>query len=689
MATSMTVEETFQAAFQHHIAGDLPKAEALYRQVLTAKPEHAEALHLLGALAHQVGRNEVAEKLIRRAIARNPHVPGYYNNLGLALQALGKRRDAAAAYMEAIRLQPDFSKARANLGHLLLADGRWEESVAEFKHALRIDPTDADAAFAMGNALNLLNRLDEAAAAYRHAIQHRPDFVIAYANLGMVLSAQQKNDLAVAAYREALRIDPSHSQLHFNLGFSLRSLGNISASMEAYREAIRLRPDFAEAWNNLASLLKSQGRMDEAIEHYRKTLQLMPTASVVHSNLLFSCNLHPRSDAGLLDEHREWASRHAAAFERQAAAPMSIDRESNRKLRVGFLSGDFRSHAVDSFFQSVLGAPRPHWEAICYSNVLRPDAMTERLKSMADGWREIAGTSDERATQMIRDDRIDILFDLSGHTAENRLLVFARRAAPIQVTYLGYPNTTGLSTMDFRLTDADADPPGMTEAHHTEKLVRLAGGFLCYTSPTSSPAPRATPSSGPITFGTFNDFAKVTPAMLSTFARILRAVPDSRLLMKSEALSDAQVQSTLHARFAADGISEDRVVLLGKEPSFLKHLEAYHRIDIALDTFPYNGTTTTCEALWMGVPVVSLAGRAHVSRVGVSLLKRVGLSELIATDEANYVAVATKLAMDRERLEQISGERLRQRMQQSPLMDCERFGEAFWIALSEMLALSV
>jgi predicted O-linked N-acetylglucosamine transferase (SPINDLY family) len=684
----MTVDEMFQAARQHHVGGNLRQAEALYRQVLAAEPRHAEALHLLGTLAHQVNQNESAEKLIRRAIALNPRDAGYHNNLGLVLQALGKPREAAAAYATAVHLQPDFAKSHANLGRLLVAHARWDEAVREFEHVLRIEPDNAEASFALGNALNLLNRLDEAASAYRDAIQHRPDFAEAYANLGMVLSNQQQHELAIAAYRQALGVVSNPHQIYFNLGCSLRSLGNVSAAIEAYREAVRLKPDFAEAWNNLGSALKAQGKIDEAIEHFRTTLQCMPAADVVHSNLLFALNLHPRSNAGLLDEHRQWASRHAGGIQPAALAPVRKNPAPGRRLRVGFVSGDFRAHAVDSFFQSVLATARPHWEAICYSNVSRPDAMTERLKAMADGWREIVGIPDARAAQMIRDDRIDILFDLSGHTAHNRLLLFARRAAPVQVTYLGYPNTTGLSTMDFRLTDADADPPGTTEAHHTEKLVRLGGGFLCYTAPTPSPAPRATAIRGPITFGTFNDFAKVTPAMLSTWAEILRAVPDSKLLMKSEALSDAPMQSSLHARFAADGISADRVVLLGKEPSFQKHLEAYHRIDIALDTFPYHGTTTTCEALWMGVPVVTLAGRAHLARVGVSLLKQVGLSELIAADEAGYVAIATRLAMDRERLGQISGERLRQRMAQSPLMDRQRFGEAFWTALSEMHALS-
>jgi predicted O-linked N-acetylglucosamine transferase (SPINDLY family) len=499
-------------------------------------------------------------------------------------------------------------------------------------------------------------------------------------NLASALHAARRMTESQAAFEAALRLDPNHVETLNNHAMLLLELDQTSAAERLYRRAIELAPQRAELWNNLGNVLKIQGRLDEAIEHYRRTLQLLPGADGVHSNLLLTLNAHPRSDQGLLDDHRRWARMHGPASP-AASGRFANTRQPDRTLRVGFVSSDFRRHAAASFFQSIIAAPRESWEAIGYSNVTRPDAITEQLRRSADGWRDIAGISDDRAAQMIHDDRIDILVDLSGHTAGNRLRLFARRAAPIQVTYLGYPNTTGLATMDYRITDVWADPPGMTEAHHTEALLRLAGGFLCYTPPHPSPSPREMRGNAPITFGTFNNFAKVTPAMVSLWARLLHAVSGSRLLIKAESLTDPTVQASLHATFAGHGIAPDRLVLLGREPSFVKHLEAYHRIDIALDTFPYHGTTTTCEALWMGVPVVTLAGRAHVSRVGVSLLNQIGRPEWIAADESAYVEVALRLARESAAHHEVCGMRLRERMAESPLMDRRRFGAAFSAAM--------
>jgi predicted O-linked N-acetylglucosamine transferase (SPINDLY family) len=615
-------------------------------------------------------------------MAETPLTPEMHRARGIELRRLGRIDEAVREFERAIQLRADYAPGYFNIASIRFDQGRVDEAAALWRKAIEIKPDYYHAHAALGSALRRLGRLEEAIASCRRALGIKPDFADGRLNLATALHAARRMRESAAEFEALLKLHPDHLQALNNYAILLIDLDQPARATELYRRAIERAPQRAELWNNLGNVLKMQGRIDEAIAHYHKTLELQPAAHAVHSNLLLTLNAHPRSDAGLLADHVAWAQRHAMRW--PAPARFDLDPNPDRRVRVGFVSADFRRHSVSSFFQSLLAEPRETWEAICYSNVMHSDAMTAQLRAMADGWREVAGISDEQMTQMIRDDRIDILIDLSGHTADNRLLVFARRAAPIQVNYLGYPNTTGLPTMDYRITDAWADPPGMTEAQHTEALVRLPGGFLCYTAPLNAPPPRERPSGGEITFGTFNNFAKVTPAMLATWAKILRAVPGSKLLIKAETLADASTQAAVAAPFAAARISKDRLLLLGREPSFVKHLETYHRIDIALDTFPYHGTTTTCEALWMGVPVVSLAGKAHVSRVGVSLLNQLGLPDLVAGDDAAYVQVATALAQDHLRRQSLSGAGLRQRIENSPLMDRQRFATEFASALRDI-----
>jgi predicted O-linked N-acetylglucosamine transferase (SPINDLY family) len=343
---------------------------------------------------------------------------------------------------------------------------------------------------------------------------------------------------------------------------------------------------------------------------------------------------------------------------------------------------------VGTFIEPIL-ANHDHaaFEVVCYCDVPRPDAVTQRLRAFADQWHSIIGMTDEQLAGKIRQDGIDILVDLAGHTADNRLRTLARKPAPVQVTYIGYPDTTGLRAVDYRITDGDADPPGLTEQYHTESLIRLPGPFPCYSAPAEAPQANALPalSGGGVTFGSFNNFAKVTAHALALWARILDQVPGSRLLLKAASLGDLAVRQRVQEFFAGKAVSPQRLELLGREPSTRGHLSHYHRIDIALDTFPYCGTTTTCEALWMGVPVVSLAGSTHVARVGTSLLNSVGLAELSAHDEADYVRIACRLAGDLEKLAAMRIT-LRQRMQRSPLMDGPRLTRELEKVYREMWA---
>jgi predicted O-linked N-acetylglucosamine transferase (SPINDLY family) len=359
---------------------------------------------------------------------------------------------------------------------------------------------------------------------------------------------------------------------------------------------------------------------------------------------------------------------------------------SARPLRIGYVSPDFRQHSVAHFIEPVLAAhDKKKFEVFCYYNDTVSDDTTLRIQSLVPHWRVLAELSDHDAARKVQEDKIDILVDLAGHTNRNSLMMFARKPAPLQATWLGYPNTTGFSCMDYRITDALCDPVGMTDALHTEKLIRLPDCFSCFTPPAQSPTVGALAAlhGDGIMFGSFNYFIKMNEQVIETWARILARVANSRLTLKYRSLNSESVQTVVRTAFAKHGVTRERLVLLGNDASQLDHLARYNSIDIALDPFPYNGTTTTCDALWMGVPVIALAGRTHVARVGVSQLTNIGLSEFIAADVDSYVDIAVALANDLPRLTQLRGS-LRERMKISPLMDAPRFTRNLERAFHEM-----
>ena len=474
------------------------------------------------------------------------------------------------------------------------------------------------------------------------------------------------------------------------LGCSLLEKRRFSDAIACYRRAVAIRPEYAEAHSNLGMVLRDAGRIDEAIAAHRQALALKPDSAEIHSSLLFTLHFQPHSDPpGIYEEHRQFDRQHAAVLPRlESPAPPAV--AMPRRLRVGYLSPDLRDHVVAVFFQGLLIAHgRAEVEVFCYADVPHPDAVTVRLRAHSEHWVDVAAMSDEQIARQIAGDRIDILVDLAGHTARNRLLVFARKPAPVQVAYLGYPCTTGLSAMDYRMTDSLADPPGRADELSAEHLVRLDPCAWCYAAPANAPlvaAPSADERA--VTFGTFNALAKVNEEVLSTWAEILQRTPRSRLLMKSMQLGDDEnCKRILHA-FANRGIDPARIDLLPYIDDPMAQLAAYHRLDVALDTFPYAGTTTTCEALWMGVPVVTLAGPAHAGRVGVSLLSNVGLPELIAPTGQEYVQIAVDLANDLPRRSELRAS-LRERMRNSALMNSHRLARAVESAYRAMWKQSV
>jgi len=566
--------------------------------------------------------------------------------IAVAHHRAGHFAEPEELYRQILAIEPRHGDTLQQLALIALHHGYLDEAEGLLRRAIAGSPRNAEFHNTLGFICQRQGRLEEAAECFRTAIRRRPGYAEAMSNLATVLADLRRLTEAVEWARRAATIKPVHPLLD-NLGNMLGRLGLPGEAAEAYRACVRNAPQAWRTWSNL--------------------LFVMHHLPEVTPGELFALHAQVgREISGGLSAYREHPNR----------------RDPDRRLRVGYVSADFRMTSVSYFTLPILrGHDRTAVEVYCYSDAGEPDAVTERIRAAADAWRSISGLQDEAVADQVREDGIDILVDLAGHT-NNRLAVFARRPAPVQVTYLGYPDTTGLPAMDYRLTDSLADPPGEADSRATETLVRLDPCAWCY-APLGDTPEVAARRNGTITFGSFNDLTKVSAPALGAWARILRATPGARLLLKAAALREASVRDRLARLFQTHGIEPARLELQGFLPDARAHLALYGEMDVALDTFPYNGTTTTCDSLWMGVPVVSLAGRTHVARVGVSLLNAVGLGELVASDVEHYVRLAVELAADRGRLAALRAE-LRERMRRSPLMDAAGFCRRLEAAYREM-----
>ena len=517
--------------------------------------------------------------------------------------------------------------------------------------------------------------LGHAQALLQQLLTKRPSDLSVLYGLAEVGFITGQPDLVIDIMRRCIQLDPDDGGAYHNLGNALRSKGLHDEALDALGNAIRLTPDLADAHNTLGLTLKDLGRTDEAVAAFRTAVSLNPSFAIAHSNLLMFLNYHPaNTPRAVFEEHRQWSGSHEAALKSQIL-PSPNDRDPERRLRVGYVSPDLRQHSVAYFLLPLLEHhDRNQVHVTAYSNSAVADETTQRIQRSVDSWRIIAGAPDEQVAAQIRADRIDILVDLSGHTAGHRLQVFARRPAPVQLTWLGYPGTTGLDAMDYRCSDPQADPPGDATRFSSEQVLRLPQTAWCYEplsgAPPVAPPPALTTST--VTFGSFNNFGKLSSATLEMWAEVLRQTPGSRLVLKNVAMRSAAAVNYAHELLGSKGIGAERLQLLEQNTSLLDHLNQYNRIDVSLDTFPYHGTTTTCEALWMGVPTITLAGPHHASRAGVSLLASVGLGDLIAETPGEYVDKAVQLAGDLPRLIEIRAG-LRERMLDSPLMDGRSF----------------
>ena len=594
--------------------------------------------------------------------------------------------EAVAEYRRALALRPDIAETYSNLGIVLREAGQLDEAMTAFHRALGLRPDLPEAHYNRGITLWERGQPDEAIAAYRRALELKPNYPEAYNNLGNALWERDETVEAIASYHRAIEIKPGFAEAHYNLGNTLREQGLPDEAVAEYRRALELKPDYPEAVVNMGNALRSQGELDEAMAAYRHALELKPEHAGIHSNLVSTLHFHPGCDARAICEERQRWNRKFSEPLKPFIRPHANDPTiAGRRLRVGYVSPDFRDHPVGRYVLPLFERhDREQFEILCYSGTPRSDWMTERLRAAAGSWRETSGVSDARVAEMIREDRVDILVDLAMHTANNRLPVFAWEPAPVQVTWLAYPGSTGLPGIGYRLTDAHMDPPGSRghgTAESSEEPVRLPDCWCCYDPVGDSPEVNALPawSAGGVTYGTLNNFAKVNEKALALWARVLGAVKGSRLVMLCpEGRSRERVRAFLGAR----GIAAERLELVGHLDRW-EYLGHYQRIDIALDPFPCNGMTTTCDALWMGAPVLTMPGEMPASRAGLSILSSIGLGEMAASSEEDYVRIAAALAGNLPRLADLRAT-LRQRMQASPLMDAPRFARNVEAAYQKM-----
>jgi predicted O-linked N-acetylglucosamine transferase (SPINDLY family) len=549
-------------------------------------------------------------------------------------------------------------------GHLAAAE-------QGYRQVLRHFPRHADSLHLLGVIALQTGHPEQALDLVRHAVQLRPDGAIYRSNLGQVLEQLDRFDEAETAYRDAIALDSGCFEALNNLGRLLKARDRPVEAESLFQRAIQSNPDYAEPHANIGNLLKDRGDIDGAIAAHRRAIQLRPDLSMLHSNLLFTLHYHADySAADLAREHQAWAERHVAPLA-AGRAPHDNDRDPGRRIRIGYVSPDFREHVVARFLLPLLERHDRHkYELFAYSDVARPDSTTEALKRQCEHWREIALTSDTDLAAQMRDDRIDILVDLAEHSGQNRLLAFARKPAPVQITYLAYCSTTGVDAIDYRMTDRFLDPPDTDYSVYSEESIHLPDCYWCYTAPIGPPA-RIPPSdrlAGPPTFGCLNNFAKVSDPTLELWMRLLERAPQARLMLYA---GGREHQRRVRRFLQRSGIADSRVTFIGAQP-LADYLETYRRIDVALDPFPYNGGTTTCDALWMGVPVVSLAGGTAVSRAGSSVLSNAGLAEFVTRSTDDYVETAAGLLEDADSLAALRHE-LRSRLEQSPVMDMPRF----------------
>ena len=713
-----TLSQLLNLAIQHHQQGQLSQAEIYYRQILAQDRHHLEALHLLGVLHSQLGQYQEGVRLIKKALKKNGRSAPLYSNLGAALVAWGKFKEAITACRQAIALNPNNAEPYNNLGLALQAQGQLTEAMTSYQQAIAIKPNFADAYSNLGELLREQGQIAEAIANYQQALAINPQFAKAHNNLGLALKEQGQFQAAVTHYQRALAIDPNYVKAYFNLGTLLFSRRELESASRCFAKLIAIKPDYLEAYTSLTSILFEQGKLDETIDycqraltvdencaeihitlagtwfrlgkleavvkHYRQALTIQPDNYMAHSGLLMAMHYSMDYDMpALFAEHLRFAKQHVKPLQK-LIRPHHNNKSWQRRLKIGYVSPDFRYHSTTFYMEPVLAAHHhDEFEIFVYADVLTPDAATQRLQGYVDHWRDLINLSDEQVAEQIRADQIDILVDLAGHTDRHRLLVLARKPAPIQVTYLGYAGTTGVATIDYKLTDEVIDPPGETESYHTEELVRLPVYRIISFNEQNSPPINLLPAlqAKHITFASFNNFSKVTPYIINIWAKILTTLANARLLIVVKDADKESTQQQVKTLFTQHGVAAEQLTITGMRP-FYQYLQLHHQVDVGLDPFPHMGATTTFVSLWMGVPVITLMGPKPASKGG-GPLKTLGLDRFVTYSPEEYINMALWVTEHLEELSELR-QNLREKMLHSPLMDANHFIKALEAAYRQM-----
>lgn len=710
--------EILQRGVALHREGRLREAAEAYRQVLKADSRNADALNLLGQACCRLGEHQEAVRQLKKCLKIRPAFAPAHANLGEVMNAMGDHEAAVVAFRRAIALMPELAEAHSGQGYALLRLGRCEEAIACCEKALAIRPGSVETLNLMGNALLSLQRLPEAEACFRAALDTAPDFVPTLNNLGNVLSTQGQHAEAEKCLRHALALAPDFLFANYNLGLTLAALKRDAEAEACFRKTLSLDPGHAPAWSSLAAVLCTKGLLLEAEACCRKSLaqspnyydalvnlgdvlnalgsfgeakasymkallQQDPNSFAVYSSLLFvEGYTGVAQPEWCLEQARQCGRMLAGQVERRFSSWV-VDPAPER-LRVGFVSGDLREHPVGFFLESVLMQLDPaRFELLAYPTLSTEDGLTARIRPRFLKWTRIVGKTDQEAAEIIHADGVHVLVDLSGHTAHNRLPVFARRPAPVQLSWLGYFATTGLEEMDYLLADEVGVPPPH-RAHFSEEVLYLPETRLCYTAPALSidVSPLPALSNGFITFSCFQNLSKIGERVLDAWSRVLAALPGARLRLQAKQYADPVLKERFVDRCRLRGIDASRLLICENTPREA-YFSAHNEVDVILDTFPYPGGTTTCDALWMGVPTLTLAGDTLLARQGASLMTAAGLPEWVATSEEDYVERAIAFSSDTAALAALRAG-LRQQVLASPLFDAARFARHLENALWDM-----
>jgi len=677
VGAGQSAEAHFNLANSLKAAGKLDEAIAAYRRAVELRPDFPDAHFRLGNILANKGDTESAAECYRRVLQLNPNHVDALNNLGNTLMGRGEAAEAVAIYQRVLTMQPGHFLARNNLAAGLLAIGEFEEAAGVAGLAIAMRPDYPPARRNMGDALAAVGRWSDAAESYKKLIDlesARPGGDSgAAADARMKLALAMKNlkrfDEAISLLYEAVKLTPRELEPRDRLAGLFWEIGYLDEALSIARESVQNHPDSAMAHNNLAKVMMERGRLDEAVAGFARAVELDPSDASMHSQKIFACMFHPGYDAAkLLHEAKQWESLHAPAKidDRHANDPSPL-----RKLRIGYVSADFHDHVLGRNILPLL-RERDHreFEVFCYSDTTDFDRMNREFRGFADGWRDTAGLPDEKLAAQIRNDGIDLLVDLALHSGGNRLPIFANKPAPVQVTFAGYPGTTGLRAIDYRLIDPYLDPPGLHDDEYVERSIRLPHSFWCYdpaamdAANVADPGPPPAISAGHVNFGCLNAFRKTNDGMFQLWAQIMLRVPRSRLLLMAPFGSH---RAEFCNRMAQFGVTPDRIGFVDRAKRDT-YLDSYRLIDIALDTIPYNGHTTSLDAMWRGVPVVTLVGATVAGRAGLCQAANLGLTELIAHHPEQYITIASALAGDLPHLAELRSS-LGARMMASPICD--------------------